>query len=164
MEEEGPGGGISKTIVEVYVETDSESEPYSSSEGDDGSETTLTAQEGGMEEEPGLNQEPSHEEARVIPSEIMPSQLSPPAIISSSGTLIFLQKLNFLDRFVVVHLQLLLQRNPPFPDSWIKRVDLTSTTLRVLSWQSHLRTWRRMRWKWTWKLKQMTFSAAVTCL
>lgn len=90
MAEEGQSGGISKTIVEVYVETDSESEPYSSSEGDDGSETTLTAQEGGAtEEEPDLNREPSHKEARVIPSEIMPSQLSPPAIIASSGTLIF---------------------------------------------------------------------------
>ena len=166
MSEEGPGGGISKTIVEVYVETDSESEPYSSSEGDDGSETTLTAQEGGMEEEPGLNQEPSHEEARVIPSEIMPSQLSPPTIISSSGILIFLQKLVFLDRFVIVcvHLQRLLQGNPPFPDSWIKRVDLTSMTLRVLSWPSHLQTWSQMRWKWMWKLKQTTFSAAVTYL
>lgn len=81
----GGGGGISKTIVEVYVETDSESEPYSSSEGDDGSETTLTAQEAGTEEEPDLNQEASHKETRVIPSEIMPSQLSPPEIISSSG-------------------------------------------------------------------------------
>lgn len=89
MEEEeleGQAGGISKTIVEVYVETDSESEPYSSSEADDGSETTLTAQEGGgsTEEEPA--ELTSHNDARVIPSEIMPSQLSPPEIISSSGT------------------------------------------------------------------------------
>lgn len=85
MAAEAPGGGISKTIVEVYVETDSESELYSSSEGDDGSEATLTAQEGGLEEGTYLNQEPSHEEARVIPADIMPSQLSPPTIISSSG-------------------------------------------------------------------------------
>jgi hypothetical protein len=161
---EGQSGGISKTIVEVYVETDSESEPYSSSEGDDGSETTLTAQEGATEEEPDLNREPSHKEARVIPSEIVPSQLSPPAIIASSGTSIFLQKLNFLCRFVIMYLQVLLQGNPPFPDSWIRRVDLTSMTLRVLSWQSHLQTWSQMRWKWTWKLKQMTFSAVITCL
>lgn len=117
MAEEGQAGGISKTIVEVYVETDSESEPYSSSEGDEGSETTLTAQEGATEEEPDLNQEPSHhEEARVIPSEIVPSQLSPPAIIASSGTLIFSKKCIFYV-LVVVHLQLLLQGNPPFPDS-----------------------------------------------
>ena len=164
MAEEGQGGGISKTIVEVYVETDSESEPYSSSEGDEGSEATLTAQEGATEEEPDLNQEPSrHEEARVIPSEIVPSQLSPPAIIASSGTLIFSKKLYFYV-FVVVHLQRLLQGKPPFPDSWIRRVDLTSTILRVLSWQSHLQIWSRMRWKWTWKSKQMTFSAAATCL
>ena len=85
MEAEGAGGGVSKTIVEVYVETDSESDPYSSSEGDDGSEATLTAQEEGLEERPDLNQEPTNERLRLIPSEITPSQLSPPAIMSSSG-------------------------------------------------------------------------------
>ena len=90
MAADAPGGGISKTIVEVYVETDSESEPYSSSEGDDGSEATLTAQEGGgLEEGHDLNLKQSHEESRVIQPDIIPSKLSPPPIISSSGKLVF---------------------------------------------------------------------------
>ena len=84
------GGQVSKTIVEVYVETDSESEPYSSSEGDDGSETTLTAQEGGAEEEEGEEKtsEPvRHQESQQIPPDMIPCQMSPPTIISSEGNL-----------------------------------------------------------------------------
>ena len=98
MAAEGGGGtgGISKTIVEVYVETDSESEPYSSSEGEDGSEATLTAQEGGLEEEGGLGQdlhEPGQpvgrETPQAVPPDMIPHQLSSPPIISSSGIFIF---------------------------------------------------------------------------
>ena len=81
------GGQVSKTIVEVYVETDSESEPYSSSEGDDGSETTLTAQEGGTEEEgePSQLEPVGQQESQTIPPDII--QMSPPTIISSEGNL-----------------------------------------------------------------------------
>lgn len=83
------GGQVSKTIVEVYVETDSESEPYSSSEGDDGSETTLTAQEGGTEEEgEEKSSEPvEQQEPQPIPPDMIPGQMSPPTIISSEGNL-----------------------------------------------------------------------------
>ena len=79
----GEAGQISKTIVEVYVETDSESEPYSSSEGEDGSEATLTAQEGALEEHVELSEPVSPEPT----PDSVPQQVPPPPIIASSGRL-----------------------------------------------------------------------------
>ena len=91
------GGQISKTIVEVYVETDSESEPYSSSEAEDGSEATLTAQEGELGEGV-LGENPSQhsgEQAEVVvekeavppDTDLTTRQLSPPPIMPSAGTI-----------------------------------------------------------------------------
>ena len=90
MEAESESGQISKTIVEVYVETDSESEPYSSSEGDDGSEATLTAPEIGTEEEGEVLQQsidPSSQDGAkaAIPPDITKDQVSPHPIIASTG-------------------------------------------------------------------------------
>ena len=86
------GGQISKTIVEVYVETDSESEPYSSSEAEDGSEATLTAQEGEAGEGENPSQESGEppevtEEGEAVPpdTDLKTGQLSPPPIMPSAG-------------------------------------------------------------------------------
>lgn len=83
----GEGGQISKTIVEVYVETDSESEPYSSSEGDDCSESTLTATEAALDDGVAFCQQSSEPIGHEETVDVIPHQMSPPAIISSSGVL-----------------------------------------------------------------------------
>lgn len=85
----GEGGQISKTIVEVYVETDSESEPYSSSDGEDGSEATLTAQEVVYEEAEVPRADESSGGREMVGSDNMVRVgLSPPALMTPSGELV----------------------------------------------------------------------------